>query len=108
MDQTQTFEAGGCRAEGIKAGNKDALVIAQNNHRDFALAADQQPDLPVEFSRKKRYFPGQIVVDDIFRRDGAAIETFQGFDLLGAKSGCIAEYLVDGVSSLQICVKQSF
>jgi len=38
-------------------------MIAQDDHADFALAVNQQTNLPVEGAGKKGYFPGEIVAD---------------------------------------------
>ncbi|GAB6272783.1 MAG: hypothetical protein STSR0003_26340 [Smithella sp.] len=63
MNQPEPFEPGGCRAKGIQSGNENAFMIAQDDHADFALAVDQQTNLPVEGAGKKGYFPGEIIAD---------------------------------------------
>lgn len=96
VNQAQALEpCGGC-TKNIEIGNKYALVVSENDHADFTFAVDQQTDLAVESTGKKGQFPGQFIAENIFRRDGAAIKTFQRFDLLGAQPRCIAEYLIDG------------
>jgi hypothetical protein len=79
-------------------------VVSENDHADLALAVDQQTDLTIESAGKKRYLPGKVIAENAFRRDAAAIKTFQRFDLLGAQPRCIAEYLIDGKPSLSSCV----
>lgn len=96
MDQTQSLETGGRSPEKIKAGDKDAFEIAQDDHDDLSLAIDHQANLAVEFAGLQGYLPRQIVVYDIFRGNGPAVQPFQGFDGLGAQPRCIAEYLIDG------------
>ena len=100
VDQPQALEPGGCRAEGVKVGNENPPVVPEDNHADFALAVDEQADLPVERAGKKGQFAREVVADDIFRRDAAAVETFQGFDLPGAKPRCVAEYFMNVAPSL--------
>jgi hypothetical protein len=39
-------------------------VITDNDFADFALAADQQADLPVGIARQEGDLPGQLVGDD--------------------------------------------
>ena len=96
VNQAQAFEpCRGC-AEDVKAGNKYALVVSENDHADFTFAVDQQTDLAVESTGKKGQFPGQFIAENAFRRDATAIKTFQRFDLLGTQPWCIAEYLIDG------------
>jgi hypothetical protein len=75
-------------------------VVSENDHADLTLSVDQQADLTVESAGKKGYFPGQVIAENGFRRDAAAIKTFQRLDLLGAQPRCIAEYLIDGKPSL--------
>ena len=69
VNQTQTLEASGRRAESVQRGNEYAFVIADNDFADFALAADQQADLPVDFTGQRRDLPGKIIRNDVFRRD---------------------------------------
>ncbi|MDD4356852.1 MAG: hypothetical protein PHN98_06335 [Smithellaceae bacterium] len=75
-------------------------MVSENDHADLSLAVDQQTDLAVEGAGEKGYLPGKVIAENAFRRDTAAIKTFQRFDLLGAQPRCIAEYLIDGRPSL--------
>ena len=100
MNQPQAFKPGGCRAESVKIGNQNALVIPEDNYADLTLAVDEQADLPVERAGKKGYFSCQIVADYSLRRDAPAVETFQRLDLLGAQSRCVTQYFIDGAPSL--------
>ena len=65
VDQPQAGKTGGCKAKGIQVGNKDTLMITQDNHTDFTLSVDQQADLPVKIAGKKRHFAGQIIADQV-------------------------------------------
>ena len=56
-------------------------MITDNDFADFALAADQQTDLPVDFTGQRRDLPGQIIRDNIFRRDTFISEALQLFDV---------------------------
>ncbi|HQC18953.1 MAG TPA: hypothetical protein PLR13_06150 [Smithella sp.] len=56
-------------------------MIAENNFADFALAADQQTDLPVDFTGQRRDLPGKIIRNDVFRRDTFISEALQLFDV---------------------------
>jgi hypothetical protein len=107
VNQTQTLEScGGC-TENVEAWNKYAFVVSENDHADLAFTVNQQTDLPVESAGKKGYLTGQVIAENAFRRDAAAIKTFQRFDLLGAQPRCIAEYLINGKPSLPSCVPYS-
>jgi len=86
MHQPQAFKPGGRRAKSVKIRNQNAFVIPEDDHADFAFAINQQTDLPVECTRQERDLARQIIADQIFRRDVPAVETFQRFDLLSAKS----------------------
>jgi hypothetical protein len=59
-------------------------VVAYYCGADFSLAADEQANLPVKIAGKKGQLPGQIMADNIFRRDAPAAEAFYLFNLSGA------------------------
>jgi hypothetical protein len=73
-------------------------VVADYCGADFSSAADEQAYLPVDFAGKKGYLPGQIMADDIFRRDSFAAEAFYLFNLSGSQSRCISKNFIDTVS----------
>jgi hypothetical protein len=47
--------------------------------------------------------PGQIIADNIFRRDAPAAEAFYLFDLSGSQSGCISKNFIDSSFTFLIC-----
>ena len=71
-------------------------MIADYNRADFALAADEQTDLPVDVAGKKGYLSCKIIGNDIFRRDASVTKMLQLFDLCGAQPRRISGNFVDG------------
>jgi hypothetical protein len=71
-------------------------MVADYNCADFALAADQQTDMPVDVAGKKRYLPGEVIGNDIFRRYASVTKMLQLFDLRGAQPRRISGNFVDG------------
>jgi hypothetical protein len=72
-------------------------MVADNNGADFALAAYQQTDLPVDVAGKKGYLPGEVIGNDIFRRYASVTKILQLFDLRGTQPRRISGNFVDGV-----------
>jgi hypothetical protein len=78
-------------------------VVADYCGDDFSFAADKQADLPVNIAGKKGQLPGQIMADNIFRRDAFAAEAFYLFDLRGAQACRISENFIDSRFTFLIC-----
>jgi hypothetical protein len=78
-------------------------MVADYNGTNLALAVDEQTDLPVDFAGDKRYLPGKVIVDNIFRRDAPAAKVLYLFDLRGTQSGCISKNFIDSRFAFLIC-----
>jgi len=50
VNQAQSLEAHGRRAESFQRGNQNAFVVADDDGVYFTLAADEQADLPVDLA----------------------------------------------------------
>jgi hypothetical protein len=78
-------------------------MIADYCSDDFSFAADKQADLPVNIAGKKGQLPGQIMADNIFRRDAFAAEAFYLFNLSGTQAGSISENFIDSRFTYLFC-----
>ena len=71
---------GGAKTSGV--GQEDALVVADHDVHDGALAVDQHADLTVEFLRQFTKVAAEFLGDDLLRRHLAAIDVFKALDLV--------------------------
>ena len=78
-------------------------MVSDDDGTDFALAVDEQTDLPVDFTGDKRQLPGKVIVDNIFRWDAPAAEALYLFDLRCTQSGCISKNFIDSRFPFLIC-----
>ena len=72
-------------------------MVPADDKMDFSFSPDQQADLAVDRKRQQGHLPREIMADDVFRRGAPPIKAFDGFDLSGAESCCMAEYFIDVV-----------
>ena len=70
-------------------------MVSDYDGTDFALAVDEQADLPVDITGKKGQKPREILSDDIFRRDALVAETLYLLDLRGAQSCRISSNFIN-------------
>lgn len=77
VHQAQPLETSGCRSETVQAGNQDPFMIADNDHADFPLPVNQEADLTIDGTGQGRNFPRQLMADQNFRSDAAAVEILQ-------------------------------
>jgi hypothetical protein len=78
-------------------------VIADDECVNFALAVDEQADLTVNLTGKKRYLESQLMADDTLRRNAFAVKPLQLFNLSGTKSCRISEYFIYSRLSRSLC-----
>jgi hypothetical protein len=99
VNQTKTFETDGRGTESREIGDQDAPVRSDNDISNLSPAADQNPDLTIDFPRDLRQQPGNVLCNDAIRRYLPPVYLTNPFDLLRFETAQIAVYPVNCVNS---------
>jgi hypothetical protein len=81
MDAAQTLEATDALTDAFQRGDLEAPGIAHHDRFDAAMAADQQPNLALDFTREFGEVARQLLGDDAFRRESTTIQMFEASKL---------------------------
>jgi hypothetical protein len=81
MDAAQTLEAAEALTDTLQWRDLEAPGVPHHDRFDAAMAADQQPDLTLNFTRKFAEVARQLLGDDAFRRETTAIQMFKAAKL---------------------------
>jgi hypothetical protein len=81
MHTTQTLQATDALADTFKRWDLKAFRITHHDRFDSAMAADQEPNLAFDFTRKFGEVARQLLGDDAFRRETTAIQMFKAAKL---------------------------
>jgi hypothetical protein len=81
MHTTQPLQATDALADAFKRWDLKALSITHYDRFDSAMAADQQPNLAFNFTRKFGKVARQLLGKDAFRRESTTIQMFEASKL---------------------------
>ena len=68
---------------------------------NFPPAANEDTDLPVDLPREFRQLPGQLMGEDVLRRDFPTVELSDPLDLFRLETGQVAMNFIDSCPLLR-------
>ena len=81
MNQSQSPKELATQRKVGKFRDEETSLVADNDVFHGAGAPDEDPNLATGLLGKFDHPPGQLIADDLFYRDAAAVESFQPVDL---------------------------
>ena len=73
MDETQAPERFSAEGETVEFGDENAVGISDDYMSNGPASVDDNPELFPDFRRKTGEITGELLCDDLVRRDSAAI-----------------------------------
>jgi hypothetical protein len=95
MNQSQSLEPQGRRTKAFQVGDENAFIRSDDHIGNLSAAADQNPDLAVDFPGHFRKIPRQLLGDDAIRRDLPTVDLVDPFNLFRFQAAQVAVYPVD-------------
>jgi len=95
VHEAESPETNGGGAEGRQVGDEDFPGRADDDVGDLSPAGNQQADLAIDFMRYFGQLSGQVMGQDLSRRDPATVELFDPPKLLRFQTAGMAVYLLN-------------